>query len=119
MKQITRLGTSLRWADVVIYRGVAHWVEVADDPTQDSRGQVRQVLAQIDATLERLGSRSTDLLQILIYLADLSDAPVLNAEWDGWVTAGHAPVRACVQAGLSAGYRVEMIITAAVPDPVP
>jgi enamine deaminase RidA (YjgF/YER057c/UK114 family) len=72
------------------------------------------VLGQIDATLTMLGADRTRLLQVLIYLADLADAQVLNEEWDAWVPAGHAPVRACVQAQLAAGYKVEMVVTAAV-----
>ena len=113
MTDIRRLGEARRWADVVIHGGTAYWVEVAEAPTSDARGQVAQVLAQIDATLATLGSDRTRLLQVLIYLADLADAPSLNELWDGWVVAGHAPVRACVQAGLSPGYKVEMVITAA------
>lgn len=103
----------MRWADVVIYGGTAYWVEVAEDPTPDTRGQVAQVLAQIDATLVTLRADRTRLLQVLIYLADLVDAPILNELWDDWVIPGHSPVRACVQAGLSPGYKVEMAITAA------
>jgi enamine deaminase RidA (YjgF/YER057c/UK114 family) len=95
---------------------VAYWVEVAEDPSQDAKGQVQQVLRQIDVTLAQLGSSRVHLLQIMIYLADLADGPALNAVWDEWVPAGHAPVRACVQAGLSPGYKVEMVITAAVEE---
>ena len=113
MTLIQRLGISKRWSDVVIHNSVAYWVEVADDPNLDVRGQVAQVLAQIDATLVRIGSDRSRLLMIQIYLADLAEAPVLNELWDAWTPEGHAPVRACVQAGLSAGYRVEMVITAA------
>jgi enamine deaminase RidA (YjgF/YER057c/UK114 family) len=115
MSELTRLGESRRWSDVVIHNQVARWVEVAENPAVDARGQVAQVLAQIDETLTRIGSSREHLLQILIYLADLADAPAMNAVWDAWVPAGHAPVRACVQAGLAPGYRVEMVITAAVP----
>lgn len=114
MSDIQRYGNSKRWSDVVVHRGVAHWVEVAEDPSQDAGGQVQQVLSQIDATLVQIGSSREQLLQITIFLADLKDAPALNAAWDAWVPAGHAPVRACVQAGLSPGYLVEMVITAAV-----
>ena len=99
---------------MVVHRGVAYWVEVAEDPAQDAQGQVQQVLRQIDATLAQLGSSRERLLQIVIYLADLADGPALTAAWDEWVPAGHPPVRACVQAGLSPGYKVEMVITAAV-----
>jgi enamine deaminase RidA (YjgF/YER057c/UK114 family) len=114
MSDIKRYGQSKRWSDVVVHRGVAYWVEVAEDNSQSAKEQIEQVLSQIDATLAQIGSSREQLLQITIYLADLKDAPVLNAAWDAWVPAGHPPVRACVQAGLSPGYRVEMVITAAV-----
>src|SRR5690242_6991373 len=113
MSQIVRLGSSPRWSDVVIHAGVARWVEVAEDLTRDSRGQIDQVLRQIDATLVQIASDRTRLLEIVIFLTDLSDAPILNELWDAWVPRGHPPVRACVQAGLGAGCRVEMLVTAA------
>jgi enamine deaminase RidA (YjgF/YER057c/UK114 family) len=113
MDVIKRIGTSPRWSDVVIHAGVARWVEVAEDVTQDARGQIRQVLSQIDATLVQIKSDRSQLLEIVVFLADLADAPILNELWDQWVPTGHPPVRACVQAGLGAGCRGEMVITAA------
>lgn len=113
MPEIERIGVTRRWSDVVIHGQTAYFVEVADDPDQDVRGQIAQVLAQIDARMALFGSERKDLLQVLIYLADLNDGPILNELWDHWVPTGHAPSRACVQAGLSPGYRVEMVITAA------
>ncbi len=113
MSDIERIGVTRRWSDVVIHLGTAYFVEVADDPSQDARGQIAQILAQIDARMTHFGSNRTQLLQVLIYLADLADGPTLNELWDNWVPAGHAPARACVQAGLAPGYRVEMVITAA------
>jgi len=115
MSQITRLGESRRWSDVVIHAGIAYWVEVAADLDQDAAGQIAQVLAQIDATLVQIGSSRERLLQVLVYLADLQEVTVLNERWDAWVPAGHAPIRACVGAELGPGCRVEMVITAAVP----
>lgn len=115
MSDIQRIGDSPRWSDIVIHNGVARWVEVADDRNQDSRGQISQIFRQIDATLEQIGSSRTGLLQILICLSDITHADVLNELWDAWVPRGHAPIRACVQAGLGKGCLVEMIITAAVP----
>ena len=114
MSEIQRHGVTRRWSDAVIHQGTAHFVEVADDPEQDIHGQVAQVLAQIDGRLALIGSDRTRLLQVLIYLADLADGPALNAQWDAWVPEGHAPARACVQAGLAPRYRVEMVVTAAV-----
>ena len=111
-----RYGTGTRWADMVVHRGVAYWVEVADDRTCDARGQIAQVLAQIDATLQAVGSDRTRLIQVLIYLADLAAGPTLDELWDRWVPAGHPPVRATVQAGLGTGCQVEMVVTAAVEE---
>jgi enamine deaminase RidA (YjgF/YER057c/UK114 family) len=114
MSQIQRYGNSKRWADVVIHRGVAYWVEVAEDISLDARGQIAQVLAQIDTTLESIKSDRTRLLQVLVYMADQSDAATLNELWDVWVPAGHPPVRVMVQVGLGGGCKVEMVVTAAV-----
>ena len=116
MSEIQRFGSSHRWADVVVHRGVAHWVEVAEDPSLDARGQIAQVLAQIDATLDTIQSDRTRLLQVLVSIADMSDADVLNELWDAWVPADHPPVRAMVQVGLGKACRVEMVVTAAISE---
>jgi enamine deaminase RidA (YjgF/YER057c/UK114 family) len=116
MSDIQRYGTSQRWADVVVHRGVAYWVEVAEDMSLDARGQIAQVLAQIDATLRMIQSDRTRLLQVLIYIADQSDAEVLTELWDAWVPADHPPVRAMVQVGLGKACKVEMVVTAAVSE---
>lgn len=114
MTEIQRIGESSRWSDVVIYRGEARWVEVADDATQDVHGQIEQVLNQIDATLDLIGSNRACLLQVMIFLTDLDSAAMLNEQWDRWVPSDHPPIRACVEARLSPGYLVEMVISAAV-----
>lgn len=114
MTDIRRIGAGARWSDVVVHSGVARWVEVAEDGKADTAEQVSQVLAQIDATLAELGASRERVLQVMIYLADLADAPTLNRLWDAWVVPGQAPSRACVQAGLSGTLKVEMLILAAV-----
>lgn len=113
MNALRRIGVTQRWSDVVIHGETAHFVEVAADSSLDARGQIAQVLAQIDQTLTSIGSQRAKLVQVLIYLANLNDAPVLNELWDAWVVPGSPPVRACVQAGLARGYCVEMVVTAA------
>lgn len=114
MQTIRRYGDSPRWADVVVHAGVARWVEVAADTTADARGQIAQVLAQVDATLPGVGSDRTKLLEILVFLADDADREAFDAAWDAWVPAGHAPVRAMVRAGLGGACLVELVVTAAV-----
>jgi enamine deaminase RidA (YjgF/YER057c/UK114 family) len=114
MSPIRRLGTSRRWADVVIHGETAYWVEVADDLSLDTHGQIAEVLQQIDATLLAIGSDRTRILQVLIHLADLSDGAILDRLWDAWVPEGHPPVRARFQSALGGNCRVEMVVTAAV-----
>jgi enamine deaminase RidA (YjgF/YER057c/UK114 family) len=63
--------------------------------------------------LALVGSDRTRLLQVFIYVTDLQNTPILNQQWDEWVPEGHAPARACVQAGLGKGLLIEMVITAA------
>lgn len=113
MGEIQRYGNSKRWADVVVHHGVAYWVEVAEDTSLDARGQIAQVLAQIDTTLQAINSDRTRLLQVLVYITDENDGRVLNELWDAWVPADHPPVRAMVQVGLGKACKVEMVVTAA------
>lgn len=117
MHRLHRHVTTHRFADVVIHGETAHWVEIAEDTTLDARGQIEQVLAQIDSTLTTIGSDRTRLIQIVIHLADLADAATLDEVWDAWVPEGNPPVRARVQSGLGGTCRVEMIVTAAVAPP--
>jgi enamine deaminase RidA (YjgF/YER057c/UK114 family) len=111
---ITRHGVTARWADAVVHRGVAYFVEVPDDPTLPPAGQIAMVLAQVDTRLALVESDRTRLLQVLIYLPFPEDLAEFNRQWEAWVPAGHAPSRACVHVPLAAaGYRVELVLTAA------
>lgn len=117
MPPLHRLVTTPRSADVVIHGDTAYWVEVAENTSLDARGQIGQVLAQIDATLGTIQSNRASLIQIVIHLADLADAATLDELWDAWVPQGHPPVRARVQSGLGGTCLVEMLVTAAVTPP--
>lgn len=99
---------------MVIYRGEARWVEVANDPSADATGQIAQILEQIEVMLATIGSSKSRLLEVLIFLADLTHVPILNTLWDEWVEKGHPPIRACVQVGLQNQFLAEFIIRAAV-----
>lgn len=115
MSEIVRHGVTRRWSDAVVHQGTAYFVEVPDEPTLNPAEQFHQVLAQVDTRLAQLGADKTRLLQVLIYLPEAGDLTTFNEIWDAWVPEGHAPSRACVHAPLAApGYRVELVITAAV-----
>ena len=113
MNKIRRQVSSPRYADLVVYQGVARWVEVANDSSVGSADQIAQILLQIDNMLQELGSTKSDLLEVIIYLSDLADVPALNAAWDAWIDPKNPPSRACVGVALQGNLKAEFIIRAA------
>lgn len=112
---VQRFDVGARLSEMAVHNGTVYLAgQIADDATQDIAGQTRQVLAAVDALLARAGSDKSRILMAQIYLADLADFDGMNAVWDTWVSAGHAPPRATVQAALAKpGWRIEVVVTAA------
>jgi enamine deaminase RidA (YjgF/YER057c/UK114 family) len=112
---IQRFDVGTRMSEMAVHNGVCYLAgQVAPDGSQDIAGQTSQVLAAIDALLARAGSNKGKLLRVEIFLKDLADFAAMNAVWEAWLPAGHAPPRATVQAHLAkAEWRVEMVVTAA------
>jgi enamine deaminase RidA (YjgF/YER057c/UK114 family) len=113
---VQRFDVGARLSEMAVHNGVAYLAgQVAADDTQDITGQTTQVLAQIDALLARAGTDKSRILMCQIFIADLADFSAMNAVWERWVPSGHAPPRATVEAALARpGWRVEMVVTAAV-----
>jgi enamine deaminase RidA (YjgF/YER057c/UK114 family) len=112
---IQRFDVGARLSEMAVYNGVCYLAgQVAADGTQDITGQTKQVLGAIEALLVRAGTTKSKLLMVQIYIKDLADFPAMNAVWEAWLPAGHAPPRATVQAHLAKPeWRVEMVVTAA------
>jgi enamine deaminase RidA (YjgF/YER057c/UK114 family) len=112
---VQRFDVGARLSEMAVHNGTAYLAgQVAADATQDIAGQTRQVLAAIDALLARAGTDKTRLVMVQIFLADLADFAAMNAVWEAWVAAGHAPPRATVQAKLAKPeWKVEMVAVAA------
>ncbi|RVH62700.1 RidA family protein [Sinorhizobium meliloti] len=110
---IQRLETSQRMSKIVKHNGVVYLCgQVGDGETVAE--QTVDCLSRIDALLLRAGSSRGNILQAVIWLADMADFDEMNMVWDGWVPPGHAPARACGEAKLASPARkVEVIITAA------
>ena len=110
---IERLHTSERMSKIVKHNGIVYLcgqVGSGDTVTQ----QTQDCLSRVDTLLEEAGSEKEHILQAIIWLADMSDFAEMNAVWDTWVPAGHAPARACGEAKLAReALKVEIIITAA------
>jgi glycerol-3-phosphate acyltransferase PlsY len=114
-EMVQRFDVGTRLSEMAVHNGVCYLAgQVAPDNSQDITGQTSQVLAAIDALLARAGSDKGKLLMVQIFIKDLADFPAMNAVWEAWLPAGHAPPRATVQAHLARPeWRVEMVVTAA------
>lgn len=116
MSNIERLECNGRLSRVVIHNGVV-WLSgiVANDFSGDIREQTQQVLARLDALLERAGSSRSQLLSVQVWLKDMSgDFDAMNDIWSAWVVPGKVPARAT--AGVTFDdekIRIEIIATAA------
>ena len=110
---ITRIDTSARMSKIVKHNGVAYLCgQVGEGETVAD--QTRDCLSRVDALLEKAGSSREQMLQAVIWLADMNDFAEMNAVWDAWVPEGHAPARACGEAKLARDVlKVEIIVTAA------
>lgn len=87
---------------------------VADDTSQDVKGQTKQILGKIDALLKKAGTDKSKLLSANIWLTDISTWSQMNEVWDAWVAPGNAPARATVEAKLAGpAYKVEIMVQAA------
>ncbi len=112
---IQRYETGPRMSEAVVHNGTVYLAgQVADDASQDTEGQTRQVLAAIDALLTLTGSERSKILRAQIFLVDLADFAAMNQVWEAWVVPGHTPARATVQAALARPeWKIEILVTAA------
>ncbi len=79
--------------------------------------QTRQVLANLQAVLESVGSDRSRVLRVTAYVSDVSHWPTVNRVWAEFF-GDHKPARAVVPVGeLHYGYAIEIETTAACEEP--
>ena len=112
---ITRHHGNQRMSQIVIHGDTIYLAgQVAADPGADITVQTQQVLDKIETLLEEAGSDKSKILSAQIWLANISHFAQMNAVWDAWVAAGHAPARACIETRLaSPDLLVEIGVVAA------
>lgn len=113
--EIKRLYVGKRLSEVALHNGTIYLAgQIADDTTQDIVGQTREVLGHVDRLLAEAGSDKSCILSCQIYIADMQHFAGMNEVWDDWVTQGHTPPRATVEAKLAnPACLVEIVIIAA------
>lgn len=97
-----RFKTGARMSQAVTHGGTVYLAgQVADDPNTDVARQTRQILTKIEGLLAEAGTDKSKLLSATIWLADIRSFDEMNKIWDGWVSPGNTPARACVEAKLA------------------
>lgn len=113
---IERLHSGPRMSQAVIHNGLVYLAGQIGAPGEDTAAQTRAVLDKIDALLAEAGTDKSHVLTATIWLADMSDFGAMNGIWDQWLGGANAPARATGEVKLATpDYRVEIIITAALP----
>jgi enamine deaminase RidA (YjgF/YER057c/UK114 family) len=86
----------------------------ADNKSANAKGQTEEILKKIDGFLAECGTDKSKILSANVWVADMSEKPLMDAAWTAWVDPNNKPVRACVEAKLGSNEtRVEIMVTAA------
>jgi enamine deaminase RidA (YjgF/YER057c/UK114 family) len=112
---IERINPGVRMSQAVIHADTVYLAGlIADDLSEDVKGQTRQILAKIDHLLAKAGTDKSKVLSVNIWLSDIGTWDQMNEVWDAWVSKGNAPARATVEAKLARpGASVEIMLQAA------
>ena len=87
---------------------------VADDVSQDAKGQAAQILRKIDEVLAHFGTSKAKLLTANLWVSDIRYRGGVNEAWTAWVDKSALPTRATVEAKLAEPTMlVEIQVTAA------
>ncbi|PSU35736.1 RidA family protein [Photobacterium lutimaris] len=115
---IERQETGQRMSRIVKHNGTVYLCgQVCADATQGITEQTQTMLDKVETLLEQAGSDKEHMLSATIYIKDMKDFAEMNAVWDSWVPAGHAPARACVEASMARdALLVEISVVAAVKE---
>lgn len=105
-----RFSESIKCGDILYTSG-----QLAEGETIEE--QTKETLSIIDSILEKAGTDKSNILEMTIWLSDISrDYTGMNNIYDQWVPKGKPPCRACVEAKLfSPKYLVEIRVTAVIP----
>ena len=117
MSLIVRIKTNTRRGRAVVYNGIVFvGGQTADDRSQDTRGQTKQILAKIEKVLANARTDKRRLLSAQIWIKDIAkDFAGMNEIWDAWIVPNATPARATAQCEMGApDVLVEIIVTAAV-----
>ncbi|CRK76274.1 Enamine/imine deaminase [Nereida ignava] len=99
---------------VVEAGGILHFGGlVADDLSQDMKGQTQQICIKIDKLLAEVGSSKDRLVTAMLYITDFEQKEGMNEAWLEWLDAGDLPTRATIGvAELGKDVLIEVVVSA-------
>jgi enamine deaminase RidA (YjgF/YER057c/UK114 family) len=74
---------------------------VADDASQDVKGQTQQILKEIDRLLKLCGTDKSKIVSATIWVTDIRHREAMNEAWTAWTGGQNLPGRACIEAKLA------------------
>ncbi|KKB80848.1 endoribonuclease [Devosia soli] len=115
---IQRIHSGPRMSDIVINGNNVHLsgMTAAKREGRSVADQTSDILKRIDELLADAGTSKEHLIQVNIWLSDITTFNEMNEVWDAWVLPGHTPARATVEARLALpDIKVEIQVLAALP----
>jgi enamine deaminase RidA (YjgF/YER057c/UK114 family) len=100
---IRRINPGVRYSSVVVHNGTAYLAgQVAKATAGKSVAeQTREVLGLIDGALASAGLDKSKLLQVNVYLSDISTFAEMNGVYDQWLDKANMPARITVEARIA------------------
>ena len=94
-------------------------VATVSRPSDQFEEEVRLCLELLQRNPSEAGSDRSRLLSLQVILADIADRSEFDVLWREWIGSdpAHWPQRACFQAGLAPGLRLELVAVAARREP--
>ena len=93
---------------------------VAYDPidTQGIASQSKNTFQELDRRLKKAGSHKDSLIQVTVYLSDISNKAEMDKVWCEWMGPDESnwPQRACVGVQLAKGCLIEVVVIAKAKD---
>lgn len=111
---IQRFETGRRMSKTVIHGDTEYLCGQVGIPGEGIETQTREAPSRVQTLLESVGSDTSPMLQVIIWLKSMEHFNAMNEIWEVWIPEAAAPARACGQSALASDdLLVEFPVTAA------
>lgn len=112
---IRRIEPGARSSRATVHNNIVYLGGLVGTAGKSIEEQTSEALDKAERILAEAGSDKSRILRATIWLSDRRDFDGMNSVWDKWIAGVGAPARATGEVMIMApGYRVEIILTAAV-----